>query len=143
MSAGLAKSHICRNFPFSLIHAGAEALGTGLPHLFTVQGIARLSTLVSHSHGSPSQVCYFGRQRKHRFWRLDEILVHGTQSSREFLKLSPNTWTSAVMSFMAENSIYLHHNIRMDGYSQQDSFIMANYITQGSSASISSGCLNV
>jgi hypothetical protein len=49
MSSGLAKSHIYRSFPTSLIHAGAEALGAGLPHLFTVQGIARLSTIVSHS----------------------------------------------------------------------------------------------
>jgi hypothetical protein len=51
MSAGLAKSHICRSIPTSHLHAGAEALGAGLPHLFTVQGIARLSTLVSHIPG--------------------------------------------------------------------------------------------
>jgi hypothetical protein len=51
MSAGLAKSHICRSFPTSLLHTVSEALGAGLPHLFTVQGIARLSTLVSHSPG--------------------------------------------------------------------------------------------
>jgi hypothetical protein len=51
MSAGLANSHICRSFPTSLLHAGADALGAGLPHLFTVQGIARLSTFVSHSPG--------------------------------------------------------------------------------------------
>jgi hypothetical protein len=51
MSAGLTKSHICRSFPTSLLHAGAEAeaSGAGLPHLFAVQGIARLSILVSHS----------------------------------------------------------------------------------------------
>jgi hypothetical protein len=42
MSAGLAKSHILRSFPTSLLHAGAEALCTGLPQLSTVQGIARL-----------------------------------------------------------------------------------------------------
>jgi hypothetical protein len=51
MSEGLAKSHICRSFLTSIIHAGAEALGAGLPHLFTVQRLARLSTLVSHSPG--------------------------------------------------------------------------------------------
>jgi hypothetical protein len=34
-----------------LIHAGAEALGAGLPHLFTVQYIAHLSTLVCYSPG--------------------------------------------------------------------------------------------
>jgi hypothetical protein len=51
MSAEMEKSHICRSFPTSLLHAGSEGLGAGLPHLFTVQGIARLSTLVSHSPG--------------------------------------------------------------------------------------------
>jgi hypothetical protein len=51
MSAGLDKSHICRSFPTSLLHAGAEALGTGFPRLFTVQVIASLITLVSHSPG--------------------------------------------------------------------------------------------
>jgi hypothetical protein len=34
MSAGLAKSHIYRSFPTSLLHA--EALGAGMPRLFTV-----------------------------------------------------------------------------------------------------------
>jgi hypothetical protein len=43
MSSGLAKSRICRFFPTSLIHAGAEALGSGLPRLFRVQGITWLS----------------------------------------------------------------------------------------------------
>jgi hypothetical protein len=51
MSAGLVKSHICRSFPTSLLHAGSEALDAGLPNIFTVQGIVRLSTLVSHSPG--------------------------------------------------------------------------------------------
>jgi hypothetical protein len=49
MSAGLKKSHICRSFPTSLIHARSESFGAAFPHLFTVQGIAHLSTLVSHS----------------------------------------------------------------------------------------------
>jgi hypothetical protein len=34
---------------------------------------------------------------------------------------------------MAENIIDLHHNIRMDGHSQQYSFLMANFIKQGAS----------
>jgi hypothetical protein len=51
MSSGLAKSHICRFFPTLLIYTGAEALGAGLPQLFTVQGITWLITLVSHSLG--------------------------------------------------------------------------------------------
>jgi hypothetical protein len=51
MSTGLAKSHICRSLPTLLLQAGTESLGAGLTHLFTFQGIARLSTLVSHSPG--------------------------------------------------------------------------------------------
>jgi hypothetical protein len=46
ISAGLAKSHICRSFPTSLSHTGAEAVGAVLHHHLTVQGIARMSTLL-------------------------------------------------------------------------------------------------
>jgi hypothetical protein len=37
--------------PTSLIHAGPEALGAGLTHLFIVQGIGRLGNLVYRSPG--------------------------------------------------------------------------------------------
>jgi hypothetical protein len=35
---------------------------------------------------------------------------------------------------MADNYINLHHNTRMDGYSQKDSFLMAKFIKQGASS---------
>jgi hypothetical protein len=44
MSPVLAKYHICRLFPTSLLHAVAEALGAGFHHLFTVQGIVRCAS---------------------------------------------------------------------------------------------------
>jgi hypothetical protein len=50
------------------------------------------------------------------------------------LQVVTKTWTSSVMSFMSDNNIDLHHNIRMDGYSQKDSFLMENFIKQGSSS---------
>jgi hypothetical protein len=89
MSAGLTKSHICRFFPMSIIHAGAEALGSELPHLFTVQGIKWLSTLVSHSPWVSIMSLLFLQQRKQRFWRLDVVHLHGTLSSIQYYKSSP------------------------------------------------------
>jgi hypothetical protein len=56
MSAGLAKSHICRSFPTSFLHAGAEALGSGMPHLFTVQDIAVGSRTRNHAKAEPGLV---------------------------------------------------------------------------------------
>jgi hypothetical protein len=50
-SAGLTKSRICRSFPTSLIHAGSEAFGAELPHLFTFRCISRLSNIVYHITG--------------------------------------------------------------------------------------------
>jgi hypothetical protein len=38
------------------------------------------------------------------------------------------------MNFMADNCIDLHHNIRMEVYSQKDSFLMENFIKQGASS---------
>jgi hypothetical protein len=49
------------------------------------------------------------------------------------LQVITKTWTSSVMTFMAENFIDLHHNIRMEFYSQKDSFLMENFIKQGAS----------
>jgi hypothetical protein len=50
------------------------------------------------------------------------------------LQVTTNTWTSSFMSFIAYNCFDLHHNIMMDGYSQKDSFLMANFIKQGASS---------
>jgi hypothetical protein len=44
------------------------------------------------------------------------------------------TWISSIMNFMAENCIDLHHNIRMEVYSQKYSFLMENFIKQGASS---------
>jgi hypothetical protein len=50
------------------------------------------------------------------------------------LKVITKTWISSVMTFMADNCIDLHHNIRMEVYSQKDSFLMENFIKQGASS---------
>jgi hypothetical protein len=50
------------------------------------------------------------------------------------LHITTKTWTSSVMTFMSDNGIDFHHNIRLDGYSHKDSFIMATFIKQGASS---------
>jgi hypothetical protein len=130
-SAGLAKSHIYRSFPTTLLHAGAEALGAGLPHLFKVQGIARLNTLVSHSPG--------GSITSLLLWAAMEAALQeaGCGPSpwypefKAVLQAITKTWTNSVMTFMADNCIDLHHNIRMEVYSQKYLFLMENFIKQG------------
>jgi hypothetical protein len=123
MSAGLAKSHICRSLPTSLLHAGAEALGAGLHHLFTVQGIARLSTLVSRSPGGSIKSL---------------LLQAAMEAALKEAGCGPSPWhpqlISSVMTFMADNCIDLHHNISKEVYSQKDSFLMENFIKQGASS---------
>jgi hypothetical protein len=49
------------------------------------------------------------------------------------LQAITKTWISSVMTFMADNCIDIHHNIRMEVYSQKDSFLMENFIKQGAS----------
>jgi hypothetical protein len=129
MSAGLAKYHACRSLPTSLLHAGVEALGAGLPLLFTVQGIARLSIILSHIPGGSIMS-----------FLLRAAMEAGCGPSRwnsEFkavLQVITKTWTSSVMTFMADNCIDLQHNIRMELYSQKESFLMENFIKQGASS---------
>jgi hypothetical protein len=50
------------------------------------------------------------------------------------LQVVTKTWTSSVVTFIADKCIDLHHNIRMEVYSQKDSFLMAKFIKQGASS---------
>jgi hypothetical protein len=53
---------------------------------------------------------------------------------KSVLQAITKTWISSDMTFMADNCIDLHHNIRMEVYSQKDSFLMENFIKQGASS---------
>jgi hypothetical protein len=134
MSAGLAKSHICRSFPTSLLHVVAEALGTGLPHLFKVQCIARLITLVSHSPGGSitSLLLRVTMEAALQEAGCGPSLWH--PEVKVVLQAITKTWIRYVMTFMADNCIDLHHNIRMEVYSQKYSFLMKKIIKQGASS---------
>jgi hypothetical protein len=113
MSAGLAKSHICRSFPTSLLHAGAEELGAGLPHLFTVQCIARLSTLVYHSPGGSITSLLLRAAMDAALQEAGYGPYPWHPEVKSLLQAITKTWISTVMTFMADNCIDLHHNIRM------------------------------
>jgi hypothetical protein len=113
MSAGLAKSHICRSFPTSLLHAGAEALGAGLPHLFTVQGIARLSTLVYHSPGGSITSLLLQAAMEAAFQEAGCGPSPWHPEVKSVLQAITKTWISSVATFMEDNCIDIHHNIRM------------------------------
>jgi hypothetical protein len=50
------------------------------------------------------------------------------------LQAITKTWIISVMTFMADNGIDLHQNIRMEVYSQKDSFLIENFIQKGFSS---------
>jgi hypothetical protein len=133
MSAGLAKSHICRSFPTSLLHAGSESLDAGLPHLFTFQGIARLSILVSHSPGGSITILLIRAAMESAPQEAGCGPSIWQPEVKEVLQVITKTWKISVMTFMADTCIDLNHNIRMEVYSQKDSFLMENFIKQGAS----------
>jgi hypothetical protein len=134
MSAGLAKSHICRSFPTLLLHAGAETLGAGLPHLFTVQGIALFRTLVSHSPGGSITSLLIRSEMESALHEAGCGPYPWHPEFKVVLQAITKTWIRTSMTFMADNCIDLHHNIRMEFYSQKDLLIMANFIKQGASS---------
>jgi hypothetical protein len=93
-----------------------------------------MSTLVSHSpEGSITSLLLRAATKA----ALLEAVCVPSPWHPEFkalLQVITKRLTSSVMCFMADNYIDLHHNIRMDGYLQQDSFLMANFIKQGASS---------
>jgi hypothetical protein len=44
------------------------------------------------------------------------------------LEAITKSWISSVTTFVADKCIDLHHNIRMEVYSQKDSFLVENII---------------
>jgi hypothetical protein len=131
ISAGMAKYHICRSFPTSLLHAGSAALGACLPHLFTVQGIAHLSTLVSHSPGGSITSLLLRAAMEAALQEAGCGPYPWHPEVKVVLQAITKTWISSVMTFMEDNGINPHHNIRMAVYSQKDSFLMENFTQQG------------
>jgi hypothetical protein len=131
MSAGLAKYHICRSFPTSLLNAGSEAVGADLPHLFTVQYIARLITSVYHSPGGSITSLLLRAAMEEALQEAGCGPSPWHPEVKALLQAITKTWISSVMTFMADSCIDLHHNIRMEVYSQKDSFLMENFIKQG------------
>jgi hypothetical protein len=53
---------------------------------------------------------------------------------KSVLQAITKTWIGSVMTFITDNCIDLHHNIRMEVYSQKDAFIMEKFIKQGASS---------
>jgi hypothetical protein len=131
MSSGLAKSHICRSLPTSLLHAGAESLDADLPHLFIVQCIARLSTLVSHSPGGSITSLLLRAAIEAALQEAGCGPSPWHSEVKVVLQAITNTWISSVVTFMENNGIDIHHNIRMAVYSHKYSFFMENFIQQG------------
>jgi hypothetical protein len=93
-----------------------------------VQGIALLSTLVSHSPvGSITSLLLRAAMEA----ALKEAGCGPSPWQPYFkaiLQVMTKTWTSSVATSMSDKCINLHHNIRMEVYSQKDSFLMANFI---------------
>jgi hypothetical protein len=119
MSAGLAKSHICRSLPTSLLHAGSEALGAGLPHLFIVQGIVSLRTLVSRSPGGSITSLLLQAAIEAALQEAGFGPYPWNPEFKAKIKAITKTWISSIITFMADNYIDLHYNIRMEVYSQK------------------------
>jgi hypothetical protein len=45
-----------------------------------------------------------------------------------------DNWIRSVVTFMADNCVDLHQNIRMEVYSQKDLFLLEDFIKQGASS---------
>jgi hypothetical protein len=109
-------------------------LSACLPHLFTVQGIARLSLLVSDSPGGSVTSLLIRVAMEAALQEAGWGPSPRHPDVKAALQVITKTWISSVMTFMADNCIDLHNNIRMEVYSQKDSFLMENFIKQGASS---------
>jgi hypothetical protein len=85
----------------------SEAPGAGLPHLFTVQGIACLRTLVSHSPGGSITSLLLRAAMEAALQEAGCGPSPWHQKFKAVLQVITKTWTSSIMTFMADNCIDL------------------------------------
>jgi hypothetical protein len=109
-------------------------LGAGLHHLFTVQGIARLNTLVSHSPGGYIISLLLRAEMEAALQEAGCGPSPWHPEVKAVLQVITKTWISSVMTFLEDNCIDLHHNIRMEVYSHKYSFLMEKSIKQEASS---------
>jgi hypothetical protein len=126
MQAGLNGCGICRNLPYALRHGPSKDQGLRVPHIYTLQGIARIMDLLNHNH-SPNTTGFLHRAN------LDQLIIElglGADaliySHKCFGKLGTfwclveRTW-----QFLSDYKLLLNHDIKVPFQREGDRFIMA------------------
>jgi hypothetical protein len=126
---GLNGAAICKNLPKALCHGPISHQRLGLPHVYTLQGIARLTNLVlNHSH--INTITGF----LHRA-NLEQIIIEvglGTTtleySHKRYGKLGTFCLIERTWKFLSEYNIHLSHDITVALQREGDALIMKKMV---------------
>jgi hypothetical protein len=121
---------LCRNFPGALVFAPEKFFGLGIPHLYTIQEIYRLSDLILHN----TKETMTGLLSKSTLELL--IIELGSTIDLHLLPftqlqgLASNSLIKSTWEFLHIHSIQLHHNITLLAPREDDVEIMTVFYQQ-------------
>jgi len=128
IKSGLNGAGICRHLPKALRHGPTSHQGLELPHIYTLQGIARLTDLLNHNH--LKTITGF----LHRA-NLEQLIVGaglGTHtldySHKRYGKLATFGLLEQTWKFLSDNNMKLHHDITVPTRREGDELIMIKLV---------------
>jgi hypothetical protein len=133
LQAGLNGIGICRNLPYALRHGPINEQGLSVPHLYTLQGIARIMDLLNHNH-NPTITGFLHHTN------LEQLIIELglgadalTYSHKRFGKLGTFCLVERTWKFLSDYKLILNHDIRVPLRREGDRFIMAIMIENNTS----------
>ena len=124
IEAGLNGIQICRNLPRDLVHGPIEDQGIGLPHLYSLQGIAHLEDCMYHT----SQGTLTGELVRAN---LEQMIVEVGMGAEvlnlpyeKYGHLTPGTWIRHLWEFLDDSDLNMQHDISVEFRRVGDRFLM-------------------
>lgn len=115
---------ICRLLPRTLVHGTVELQGLGLPHLYTLQGIAHAEDIMVHT----ALGTLTGDMLRANMEQLiidvgvgDDVLNHDFD---QFGVLTPYTLMANFWEFLSHSNLRLQHDIEVPLRRHHDQFLM-------------------
>ena len=128
ISSGLNGAGICRNLPKALRHGPTSYQGLELPHIYTIQGIARLTDLLNHNH-IDTNTGFLHRAS------LEQMIVNAglgpdllEYSHKKYGQLATFSLMEQNWKFLSDNKIVLLHDIKMPTRREGDDFLMKIFV---------------
>jgi hypothetical protein len=121
---------ICRTFPRRLVFSMLDYMSLNIPHLFTIQEIARIKDIIFHTFNETLTGNLYRTSLEIYFFELGCSTRFKWEDSRIIEILTTSALVKATQVFLTQHKIALIHNIQLTLLRESDRFIIEELITR-------------